>query len=329
MARSKRLHQITVKFPVSQAASGTIKQDMFDGGRQIDIADHLSSALGRTIKQMNNFRLVGWGASLRPAYISPGEVLGLGSDLYPETGFGAQIQIDYVPTTKSGKKGVMDLARHYWKQSNFRKGLGVNTRYDEFEMAYNKHTITNRTSEVYVGGINDSMAEHAILLGDYDDEDGLGQGYIAAQHLFDAKNPIPSAGVLEETDLLFDDEVRYKSPKFASYFPRPQTLAMAATLSSQTFYNHDILIDDIYSTGGVAHSDCTFLPEGNHIDVMAGLMNAHCYISSPDDENFLGDGAYVYITLFIEGWSSLYPSKKGGKKIGRKSTRRKSRRSRK
>ena len=133
----------------------------------LDISQQLSRALGRTIKQGQSFRLVGWGAALAPNNQE---------DPFPETGFGASVRLNYIPTTRASTAAWRDLKNHYFKQSNFRKGLGINTRFDEFEVAMYQSQINNRTSKVYVGGNNDPTPEACTLLGTYDDEDGLGDG---------------------------------------------------------------------------------------------------------------------------------------------------------
>ena len=320
MARSKNLHQVTYAFPITQPGSllnpgGTHESVINSANSMIDISSQLSKVLGRQVKQGNNFRLVGWGASLVPNNQA---------DNNPETGFGATVRLNYIPTTRASTAAWRDLKNHYFKQSNFRKGLGVNTRYDEFEVAMFESQTNSRTSEVYVGGINDPLPERCTLLGTYDDEDGLGQGYIAAKHLYDAKHPVGAGGTLTEEDLLFDDTIAYKQSKFTSYFPSTQTLSATATHSSSMFYDHDVGIDEIYSMGGVSTDTIHWLPEGNHLDILCGLMTASAYVTSPDDENFIADGAYLYVTLFVEGWSSIAKalprksSKKGGRKGGSK-----------
>lgn len=323
MARSKNLHQVTFAIPIDQNVGGTDDNTVASWDSMLDISQKLSKNLGRTIRQGSNFRVVGWGAGMIP---------NAGADLNPETGFGATVRLSYLPTTRNSTKAWRDLKNHYYKQSNFRKGLGINTRFDEFEVAMYENQINSRTSKVYVGGVNDPTPEACTLLGTYDDEDGLGDGYIAAKHLFDAKNPVPAGGTLEETDLLFDDTIDYKPPKYNSYFPSLQHLTATATHSAQVFYNHDILIDDIYPVAGIATDTIHWLPEGNHLDVLCGLFSCAAYVTSPDDENFLADGATLYVTLFIEGWSSIAKalprrkSKKGGRRRGKSTRRRTSKR---
>jgi hypothetical protein len=327
MARSKNLHQVTYAFPITQPGSllnvgGTHEGRIPSASSMLDISTQLSRALGRTIRQGSSFRVVGWGAALAPNDLE---------DNNPETGYGVTTRLSYIPTTRASTAAWRDLKNHYFKQSNFRKGLGVNTKFDEFEVAMYRSQVNARTSKVYVGGNNDPTPEACTLLGIYDDEDGLGDGYIAAKHLYDAKHPVPSGGRLIETDLLFDDTINYKAPKYTSYFPQTQSLLASATHSSQMFYDHDFAVDDIYSQGGVASTEIHWLPEGNHIDVLCGLMTAQAWVTAPDDENFIADGSYLYITLFIEGWSSIAKAlprkKKGGKSRGKTSRRRYKKRS--
>ena len=157
---------------------------------ELDMATELSRNLGRTIKQNQNFRVVGWGAFLTSKQ---------GGDL--DSGGSAAVQFAFAPTTKWSVKGHKMLQDHYWKQANFRKGLGVNSKYDEFEVALGKHFTDDRTSRVYVGGIDDPSAEYCTIYGGYDDEDGIGDGYIAAEGLCNAKYPVDQGGTLVEEDI--------------------------------------------------------------------------------------------------------------------------------
>ena len=61
MARSKSLHIIKHEVNLTQPNDVTGNAADF----QIDMAQLLSQNLGRNIRQGNNFRLVGWGATLR------------------------------------------------------------------------------------------------------------------------------------------------------------------------------------------------------------------------------------------------------------------------
>jgi hypothetical protein len=204
-----------------------------------------------------------------------------------------------------GHKYLQDA---YWKQSNFRKGLGVNSKYDEFEVSMFRNGADDRTSEVYVGGISDSAPETCTLYGMYD-EDGFVRT-ISAQAMINAKNPVDKAGKLEEEDLIFDDTINYKPSKFTSHFPPITYVGCHATHSASYFYDHDIFVDEIYDTQGISDTSAYFLPESNHMNVLAGRMFYNIYMMPRDDENVIADTMNVIITLWIEGWGPLHYRKK-------------------
>ena len=157
MARSKTLHIVRKAFVMEQPNDPSYPA--VHG--EIDIAKELSRNLGRTIKQNQNFRIAGWGAFVTAKQ---------GGDI--DSGGAAAVQFAFCPTTKYSVQGHKMLQNHYWKQSAFRKGLGVNSKYDEFEVALNEAFTDSRTSTVYVGGIDDPLAERCTIYGQYDDEDG-------------------------------------------------------------------------------------------------------------------------------------------------------------
>ena len=203
---------------------------------------------------------------------------------------------------------------------------------DEFEIAISKDHLdsrqnanADRTSKIYVGGVNDPTPEAVLAYGVYDDEDGLGDGSIGLDTFYDAKFPINDPAVLVETDLLFDDTISSKPHKFRSRFPKMAQIWANSTLASHAFYDHDVFLDDIYQTGGHGNVEYHMLPADNHLNVMAGLFDIQLYGMSPDDENKLADGAFVIVSFLVEGWSSLSsrPKKKSRRKLSyRKSSKR-------
>lgn len=303
MPRSRNVYRVTKRVAIEQPNDSTA----FAAVGEIDIATLLSQKLGRTIKQNKSFRIVGHGAVLHSK---------IDEDL--DTGFACSVMYNYIPVTKHSVKAHQMLQKTYWKQSNFRKGLGVNSKFDEFEIAMTDLGIDDRTSEVYVGGINDPLAEKCIFYGGYDDEDGAGQGYIAAEALYNAKFPVDAAGTLVEQDLLFDDQVNYKPAKFSSHIPRFGKLFSHATLSSRTFHDPDLLFDDQWLEGAVANSSMTYLPSDNHINALCGRIRYDVSVVAPDDFDIVADTLYLVMAFDIEGWSSLGSPPK--RKPKRKST---------
>lgn len=304
MARSKNLYFIRKRITIEQPNDPT-NTNAHTG--EIDIATLLSKQLGRTIKQNQNFRVVGWGAHLGTT---------AAGDL--DLGLAASVNLGFCPTTKFSKKGHKMLQDAYWKQSNFRQGLGVNSRYDEFEVALMEQFSDDRTSTVFVGGKDDPNAETCVLYGLYDDSGS--DRKISAEAMINAKNPVKQGGVLIEDDLLFDDEIHYKPAKFDSHFPPMVNLGATATLSSQQFYDHNIGFDTDYPMGAIA-TDTLHMMEDNHLNVLAGRIYYNTTVLPRDDVSVVADQLFLYITIAVEGWGPLHyrPKKlKRGRKYGSK-----------
>lgn len=310
MPRSKTLHFVRKRITITQPNDPT-NTNPHSG--EMDIAAMLSQQLGRTIKQNQNFRIVGWGAYLTTD--ATGDL---------DLGLAASVNLGFCPTTKFSKAGHKMLQDAYWKQSSFREGLGVNSRYDEFEVSLLQGNADSRTSTVYVGGKSDANPEVCVLYGAYD-EDGSDRK-ISAQAMVDAKMPVKAAGVLIEDDLIFDDQVNYKEAKFTSHFPPMVSLGATAHLSAQNFYDNDVLIDDIYPMGASASSTLNMLPEENHLNCLAGRVFYNATVLPEDDISVIADSLFLYITIAVEGWAPLHykPKKRSRRMSGRKRTYRRS-----
>ncbi len=302
MARSKNLHLIRHRVALEQPNDPT--DTSFKG--EIDLAELLSKQLGRTIKQNQSFRLAGWGAYMTRK-----------SDDDLDGGMASTVQLQFCPTTKWSVKGHKMMQDAYWKQATFRAGMGSKSLYDEFEVSMYESYADERTSKVYVGGISDPHPETCVLYGMYD-ADGSDRK-ITAEALINAHHPVKTGGVLIEDDFLFNDQINYKEPKFSSHFPPVTSIGATATMSASYFYDHDIGIDEIYDTQGIATDSFHDLGD-NHLNIMTGRMHFDCTVLPRDDENIIADGTWLVITLAIEGWSPLHYRRKskGGKKYSRK-----------
>ncbi len=302
MARSKNLHLVRYRIPLVQPNDPA--DTSFKG--EIDIATLLSKQLGRTIKQNQSFRLSGWGAFM---------TRNTGEDL--DGGMASTVALNFCPTTKWTVKGHKMLQDAYWKQSAFREGMGAKSLYDEFEVSMYESYSDDRTSKVYVGGVSDPAPETCVLYGSYD-ADGSDRK-ISAEALINAHHPPKTGGVLIEDDFIFDDEVHYKEAKFDSHFAPITSIGASATMSASFFYDHDIGIDEIYDTQGIATSSFHDLGD-NHLNILAGRIHYDCTVLPRDDENIIADGTWLVITLALEGWSPLHYRRKskGGKKYSRK-----------
>lgn len=304
MARSKQLHFITKEITLLQGNDPNISAAQFD----IDVALELSKVLGRNIRQGNSFRLVGYGASLRP-FDAGGDV---------DVGFSTTTGLKYIPTNRYAVKAWNNLFKQWKAQKNLRGAVGSQIRYDDMELAYNSAYIDSRTSSIDGDGLDQTGSAESLVLtgGSSTNLDWSLQDY--ANSAF--RIPQPSLDP-------FDSSV-IKSPKFSQYFPEEQTIYMSSTNSAMV---------DTSSTpdslgGGLSLSDITWLPSDNHLNIFLGLFNGYVKIGQPDTLGQNADELKLVITLVFEGWNSIFtaPKKrmtyKGGMKRGSKSSSRYGRR---
>lgn len=276
MGRSKNLHfvQHTVEIvapndPTANWAAGVIQVDA-----------ELSKELGRTIRNGNTFRLVGYGASLRGFNESPDQ----------DIGFAGVAALQFCPVTKNGVGAWQSLQKQWIKQKQLSSGVGKYVRYDDFEVGWSPTQLLGpgRTSTVLMGGLNDAAAESIGIYGT--SADG---SYVSLMNYYDNLNPIPA--VSEDP---FGATI--KTAKYTDKFPDSRTLVMPTSYSS-------IPRDLALLTGaGIATGDIQWLPADNHISHMTGTLYYYFKgIPGDVDPGPIADVLNLQITLVYEGWAPL------------------------
>lgn len=277
MARSKNLHFIQHEVNIVQPddphanwATGVIQVDQ-----------ELSQELGRTIRNGNTFRLVGFGATLR-GFIG-------GSD--QDVGFAGTAAVQYCPVTKNGVGAWQSLQKQWMKQKQLSSGVGKYVRYDDFELGWNQNNLLapGRNSGILMGGLNDSNTESVGLYGS--SVDGI---YVSLESYYDNMNPIPAP-----SEDPFGAVI--KTAKFSNKFPDYRTLLMPTSFTAQV---ETSTTPDSYA-GGIANGDIQWLPSDNHLSHMTGSLYFYFKGVAPDTAAALADELKLVITLVYEGWAPL------------------------
>ena len=147
MGRSKNLHFVQVEIPVQQPPDDPSMHNWVEGVIQVDT--ELSEQLGRTIRNGNSFRLVGFGATLR-GFVGA-------SDL--DVGFAGTAVVQMCPVTKNGVGAWQSLQGQWIKQKRLSSGVGKYVRYDDFEIGWDANQLLypQRNSKILMGGLNDAF----------------------------------------------------------------------------------------------------------------------------------------------------------------------------
>ena len=277
MGRSKNLHFIQTEVtlvqpddPTGNWAVGVIQAD----------AD-LSKELGRTIRNGNSFRLVGYGASLR-GFIGASD---------QDVGFAGVTSIQFCPVTKNGVGAWQSLQKQWMKQKQLSSGVGKYVRYDDFELGWDATNLLDpaRNSNILMGGLNDAASEKVGLYGT-----SVDGSYVSLEGYYDNLNPIPT--VSEDP---FGAVI--KTAKFANKFPNYRILTAPTSFSAQVDTS---ATPDSYA-GGIATGDINWLPADNHLSHMTGTLRWFFKGVSPDTAGQIADELKLTITLVYEGWAPL------------------------
>lgn len=168
---------------------------------------------------------------------------------------------------------------------------------------------------MYTEGLNDTTVEKCVIYTDADDEHNPND-HIGLQGYYNKKFPIPDAGEIPY-DGFTTDWTSAKQPKYLQFFPNREYMGLSAIFAAQDYHDPDIGLDDHWMTPVASNNENMFF-DNSHISVMAGVMSCAVYILPESDADVIEDELDLYITLWVEGWSSLVYRKK------RKSYRRKS-----
>lgn len=279
VARSKQLHYVNLTVDLLQPDDPGF--DWAIGVIQVD--ELLSKKFGRTIRNGNQFRLVGYGASMK----------GFDSSADVDTGFAGVTTIRYCPVTKNSVGAHQSLYKAWMAQKKLSSAVGEYVRYDDFECGWDPtyRLATDRKSEIKMSGINDSSFEEIVIYGT-----SAAADVVTLESFYDNLNPIapPSEGYLGAV---------IKEPKFADKFPDLVELSMPSSFSA----NVDVESTPDALAGASASGQIQWLPSDNHISHMTGTL-LYYFKGIPGDTAVQApDNLRLTMTLVYEGWSSLAP----------------------
>jgi len=275
MGRSKNLHFVQHEVEITQPDD---PETNWASGR-IQIDAELSQELGRTIRNGNSFRLVGYGASLK----------GFSGSSDQDLGFAGVAAVQYCPVTKNSVGAWQSLQKQWMKQKQLSSAVGKYVRYDDFEVGWDNGLLlgAGRTSTILMSGLNDANAEYIGLYGT--SVDGT---YVSLEGYYDKLNPIP--------DVSKDPfGVTIKTAKFANKFPDHRMLLMPASFSSA----HNGIGTTEF--GGIATGEISWLPTDNHLSHLTGTVNFFFKGLPGDSAVVIADELKLVITLVYEGWAPL------------------------
>lgn len=295
MPRSKQLHYVQRNVDLTQPNDP--EENWASGVIQVDA--NLSSKFGRTIRNGNKFRLVGYGLTLR------------GKDGRDEvdTGFAATLGINYCPVTKHSVEAQQSLYKEWRKQQKLAGIYGKNVRYDDFEIGWEGPSLLldpARNSRIHASGLFDTHdnVEYIAIYGD-----SSSGSHLSLKDYWNNRQPIPAASSTEFGTVI-------KTPKFTAEFPDPPTLYASSTFSSIAETETVTQL-----VGGEATSPLTWLPSDNHIAHLTGTLYYYIKGIPGDTATQFADELTAIITLVYEGWSPLnsaaamnWSSKKSRKK---------------
>ena len=289
MAKSKEIHLIDYESTLVQGDGNT----NWDQG-YIQVDQLLSQKFGKQIRNGNNFRLVGYGATLR-SYDGGPEF---------DIGAAATVGIKYCPTTKEGCDAWRYMFQRWKKQKQLAGTIGRNVRYDDLEMGWSDgvRLASARQSTIKASGLGDNVSEDIVLYGS-----NVNNDVISLENTWYNVNPIAQPS----EDWLGSD---IKDAKFFFKFPQPRTLYASSTFSAGV--NADFTPDAFQN--GVATNTMTWLPTDNHISHMTGTLFWYLKGVPIDTISQNADQLKICITLAYEGWNKIAKTPKRRKMRGKK-----------
>ena len=281
MARSKNLHIVQLEVEVQQPDDPQSPGNWASGVIQVDKL--LSQELGRTIRNGNSFRLVGFGSTLR----------GFNASADLDVGFAGTSVLQFCPVTKNGVGAWQSLQKQWMKQKQLSSAVGKYVRYDDFEVGWdaNSFLATARNSTIRMSGLDDTTSEKISLYGA--SADGT---VVTLESYFDNLNPIP-----EVSEDPFGAVI--KTAKFTDKFPDFRNLDMPCSFSAQAY---DTATGVGYA-GAISTGSIQWLPSDNHLSHMTGTLAYFFKGIAPDTDAPPAnpDELKLTITLVYEGWAPL------------------------
>lgn len=281
-------YQVQVKIPLTAHDEG---EDIVAEG-QIDIALLLSQRLQKNVRQGRTFKVHTVETSILPQ-----------PNVEYDTGLAIGAEIRWCPASRKSVQAWQHLYSVWRKQKGLRVGaMGMITRYDDFEIAFNEPNCTTRTSTVYTDGMGDSDTERCIIYGNSGD---FADGEVSLEDLAISAQPVASPSRFPISNAVV------KTSKFDEMFPAPFVVQSGAHFSS--------VFDPSFDSG--ASFGRSYVPISDNSTV-AGVLAYKIWALAEDTMNNVSDEAYAIITLTVSMGSSMVPSsrsKKGGKRHGHKS----------
>lgn len=291
--RSKNIHLI--QHEVNITVPDEAGQNWAEGIIQVDVP--LSEKFGTTIRNGNQFRLIGYGSQLRGFNTS--------SDI--DTGFSGVTSLQYCPVTRNSVGAHQKMFKAWMAQKKLASAVGEFVNYDDFEIGWapNFELPTARQSVIRMEGINDATNEKIVLYGD-----SISSDVVTLEDFYDNLQPIMPESRSYTGSII-------KTAKFTDRFPNRVELQMATSYSATV---------DVESTpdtlaGSIATGGIEWLPSDNHISHMTGTLYFFFKGIPGDTAVQLPDELKLVITLAYEGWSSVAPRRRGSKKITARSKR--------
>lgn len=300
MGRSKNIHLVNLEVNITQPNNPS--QNWAEGVIQVD--ELMSKKLGRTIRNGNSFRLIGYGATLRG--------FNTGSD--QDVGFAGVANIRYCPVTAHSVGAHQKLFRAWNRQKKLKSSVGEFVRYDDFEVGWGptRSLAAGRQSTIAMEGINDATLEKISIYGN-----SVAGSDVTLQEFYDNLNPVNDASETYTGSVI-------KQPKFDKHFPVEGQLAASATFSATT----DVTSIPDTLAGQVALADMQWLPSDNHISHLTGTLYYFFKGVAGDTAAQIADELKLVITLAYEGWSPLNTaSAMSSKKTTRRTMKRTSKKS--
>jgi len=289
MGRSKNLHIVQHEVDIVQPSDAT--GNWAEGVIQADV--ELSKELGRTIRNGNSFRLVGYSAQLR-GFSGSGDL---------DVGFAGVTGLQFCPVTKNGVGAWQSLQKQWLKQKQLSSAVGKYVRYDDFEVGWDSNDLlpVARNSTIRMSGLADTTSEKVGIYGV--SVDGT---YVSLEGYYDNLNPI-----MEPSEDPFGSVI--KTAKFVNKFPDFRTLLMSTSFSAIT---DESTLPDSYH-GGIATGEIDWLPSDNHLSHMTGSLRYYFKGVAPAEGGATPDELKLVITLVYEGWAPLAKlrSSKGTKRL--------------